>query len=96
MSIKHRPEPMTPEKIAQLYAAMGTVFDMDAFARAVADTRDATWDELFSAYRDGSEEAFGVVVEQKRAAEKRCAELQETIFAQQRVIANLQAGRAAA
>lgn len=40
-----------------------------------------------AAYKEGSEQAFGAVVEQKQAAEKRCGELQETIFTMQAIIA---------
>lgn len=43
----------------------------------------------FGAYKEGSEEAFGVVVGQKKSAEARLAQMQQTISAQQSVICNM-------
>ena len=43
----------------------------------------------FGAYKEGSEEAFGVVVGQKKSAEARLAQMQQTISVQQSVICNM-------
>ena len=43
----------------------------------------------FGAYKEGSEEAFGVLVEQKKSAESRLAQMQQTISVQQSVICNM-------
>ena len=43
----------------------------------------------FGAYKEGSEEAFGVVVGQKKSTEARLAQMQQTISAQQSVICNM-------
>ena len=43
----------------------------------------------FGAYKEGSEEAFGVLVEQKKSAESRLAQMQQTISIQQSVICNM-------
>ena len=43
----------------------------------------------FGAYKEGSEKAFGVVVGQKKSAEARLAQMQQTISAQQSVICNM-------
>ncbi len=43
----------------------------------------------FGAYKEGSEEAFGVVLGQKKSAEARLAQMQQTISAQQSVICNM-------
>ena len=43
----------------------------------------------FGAYKEGSEEAFGVVVGQKKSAEARLAKMQQTISNQQQVICKM-------
>ena len=47
----------------------------------------------FNAYKEGSEEAFGAVVEQKRKAEERASCIERTIQVQQCVIVNMRAQR---
>lgn len=47
----------------------------------------------FSAYREGSETAFGHVVDAKKAIEASVNRFQETIFSQQRVIAEMRTER---
>ena len=45
----------------------------------------------FNAYKEGSEEAFGDIVEQKRKAEERASRIERTIQEQQCVIVNMRA-----
>lgn len=47
----------------------------------------------FNAYKEGSEEAFGAVVEQKRKAEERASCIERTIQVQQCVIVDMRAQR---
>lgn len=47
----------------------------------------------FNAYKEGSEEAFGDIVEQKRKAEERASRIERTIQEQQCVIVNMRAQR---
>lgn len=47
----------------------------------------------FNAYKEGSKEAFGTVVEQKRKAEERASRIERTIQEQQCVIVNMRAQR---
>jgi hypothetical protein len=58
----------------------------DAYAEQLGRELAKAGAEL-DAYKEGSEQAFGAVVEQKQAAEARCSAMQETIFAQSSIIA---------
>jgi hypothetical protein len=69
-----------------------TADQMRAYAaEAVADAL-ASLQADFDAYKEGSEEAFGAVVEQKRQALERLQQIEQTIATQQSVIARLRAG----
>lgn len=61
------------------------IADLTAEVESLRTQRDELLAE-FSAYKEGSEEAFGVVVDQKRSAEYSVAQLNKTISLQKDVI----------
>lgn len=84
------------ERIVAIAYAAGQAAERDAALCQLVKELEAQRDDLlaeFNAYKEGSEEAFGTVVEQKQAAEARLQTMQLTIASQQGVICDFREQR---